>query len=77
MTNGLAALSFNFLYGIAGQARNSPWTIFFYGIARHQKALGRSLPALAWSTNVSSPTGQTARPRSFFWSGLREWAHIT
>jgi len=49
---GWAALSFNFLYGIAGrrrhfQARNSPWTMFFYGVARHQKALGRSLPALA------------------------------
>ena len=30
--------------GDNSQARTSPWTMFFYGVTRHQKALGRSLP---------------------------------
>jgi predicted secreted Zn-dependent protease len=39
----------NFLNGIAqrrhhSQVRNNPWTMFFYGVTRHQKVDGRSLP---------------------------------
>jgi hypothetical protein len=39
----------NFLNGIAGRrhhshVRNNPWTMFFCGVACHQKAVGRSLP---------------------------------
>ena len=46
---GWAALSINFLNGITerrhhSQARNSPWTKFFYGVTCHQKLIGRSLP---------------------------------
>ncbi len=46
---GWAVLLINFLNGIAGRrhhshVRNNPWTMFFCGVACHQKAVGRSLP---------------------------------
>ena len=42
--------SSEFLNGIAGrrhhsQVRNSPWTMFFNGVACHQNHIGRSLPS--------------------------------
>jgi hypothetical protein len=41
----------NFLIGIArrrhhSQVRNNPRAMFFYGVTRHQKVDGRSLPQL-------------------------------
>ena len=48
--SGRAGLrDYQFLNGIAGvaspsQVRNSPWTMFFNGVACHQNHIGRSLP---------------------------------
>ncbi len=69
MAKGWAAQSINFLIGIArrrhhSEARNSPWTMYFNGVRRHQKANGRSLPCAIWRRAVSPPTGG-ADPRWF------------
>ena len=63
---GWAAQSINFLIGIVrkrhhSQARDSPWTMFFNGVKRHQKANGRSLPCAIWRQPFLRPQADPIR----------------
>jgi hypothetical protein len=67
----------NFLIGIArrrhhSQVRNNPRAMFFYGVTRHQKVDGRSLPQLVRSFHRRN--AQPADPIRIFknWP-LRYW----